>query len=262
MGFFWFWPHPMACGILVPWPGIELLPPAMKRGVLSTGLTGKSQNKDFKEKTSSPSADAGTHWEGSVQGTGAQTRGSGLRRWPPGRNALVRRFKARALELKNGFSSLLQIMKTSHFSKCPSGKKILLYNLKKYYVYVCVCTLIHTYWVGHKVHLGFFCKMKNLNKLFGPSSSYFSKKYLAFFSHWGNYKTKLEITGFVILCRISLLTLKADPLTLISLLKLYFVRLYPVGSYVSYQEWGRKSYKMEVQWEATHIHTLTYMLTN
>ena len=153
-------------------------------------------------------------------------------------------------------------MKTSHFSKCPSGKKILLYNLKKYYVYVCVCTLIHTYWVGHKVHLGFFCKMKTLNKLFGPSSSYFSKKYLAFFSHWGNYKTKLEITGFVILCRISLLTLKADPLTLISLLKLYFVRLYPVGSYVSYQEWGRKSYKMEVQWEATHIHTLTYMLTN
>ena len=103
-----------------------------------------------------------------------------------------------------------------------------------------MCTLIHTYWVGQKVHLGFFCKMKDLNKLFGPSSIYFSKKYLAFFSHWGSYKTKLEITGFVILCRISLLTLEADPLTLISLLKLCFVRLYPVGSYVSYQEGEKK----------------------
>lgn len=104
--------------------------------------------------------------------------------------------------------------------------------------------------------------MKDLNKLFGPSSIYFSKKYLAFFSHWGSYKTKLEITGFVILCRIFLLTLEADPLTLISLLKLCFVRLYPVGSYVSYQEGEKKAIKWEVQWEATHRHTLTYMLTN
>ena len=31
-----------ACGILAPWPGIELAPPALKGKVLTTGLSGKS----------------------------------------------------------------------------------------------------------------------------------------------------------------------------------------------------------------------------
>ena len=31
---FIFWPHPVACGILVPWPGIEPMPPALEAGSL------------------------------------------------------------------------------------------------------------------------------------------------------------------------------------------------------------------------------------
>ena len=38
--FFLFWPHCTACGILVPWPGIEPGPPGVK--VLTTGLRGNS----------------------------------------------------------------------------------------------------------------------------------------------------------------------------------------------------------------------------
>lgn len=40
---------------------------------------------------------------------------------------------------------------------------------------------------------------------------HFLRKCQAFFSCWGSYETKLEITSFVILCRISLLPLKARP---------------------------------------------------
>ena len=38
---FTFWLHHVACGILVPQPGIELAPSAVE--VLTTGLPGKSQ---------------------------------------------------------------------------------------------------------------------------------------------------------------------------------------------------------------------------
>jgi len=34
--------HHEACGILVPWPGIELMPPALEGKILTTGLPGKS----------------------------------------------------------------------------------------------------------------------------------------------------------------------------------------------------------------------------
>ena len=37
-----FWLLPLACETLVPTPGIKLLSPALKGGVLTTGLTGKS----------------------------------------------------------------------------------------------------------------------------------------------------------------------------------------------------------------------------
>ena len=37
-----FWLLPLACETLVPRPGIELLSPELKGGVLTTGLTGKS----------------------------------------------------------------------------------------------------------------------------------------------------------------------------------------------------------------------------
>ena len=39
-----FWPRPMAYGILVPWPGIEPMPPwhPWMHGVLTTGVPGKS----------------------------------------------------------------------------------------------------------------------------------------------------------------------------------------------------------------------------
>ena len=36
-----FWPHPAACGILTPWPGIELVPPALKAWSLNHGTTRK-----------------------------------------------------------------------------------------------------------------------------------------------------------------------------------------------------------------------------
>ena len=38
---FWFF-GPEACGILAPWPGIELAPPALEGKVLTTGSPGKS----------------------------------------------------------------------------------------------------------------------------------------------------------------------------------------------------------------------------
>ena len=37
-----FWPHQAACGIFVPWPGIELVPLHWQHGVLTTGPPGKS----------------------------------------------------------------------------------------------------------------------------------------------------------------------------------------------------------------------------
>ena len=37
-----FWLHPMACGTLVPRPGLEPTPPALEGGVLTTGPPGKS----------------------------------------------------------------------------------------------------------------------------------------------------------------------------------------------------------------------------
>ena len=39
---FFFWLHPTACGILVPQPGIKLMPPALEGRVLTTGPLGKS----------------------------------------------------------------------------------------------------------------------------------------------------------------------------------------------------------------------------
>ena len=36
-----------ACGILAPWPGTQLVPPALEGKVLTTGLPGKSQGKSF-----------------------------------------------------------------------------------------------------------------------------------------------------------------------------------------------------------------------
>ena len=41
---FLLWPHCVACGILVPWPGIEPVPCALEGRVLTTGLWGKSPN--------------------------------------------------------------------------------------------------------------------------------------------------------------------------------------------------------------------------
>ena len=38
-----FWLHPVACGTLVFQPGIELAPPALEGGVLTTGLPEKFQ---------------------------------------------------------------------------------------------------------------------------------------------------------------------------------------------------------------------------
>ena len=38
---FWFLDHE-ACGILAPQPGLELVPPALEGGFLTTGLPGKS----------------------------------------------------------------------------------------------------------------------------------------------------------------------------------------------------------------------------
>ena len=42
-----FQPHPEACGILTPQAGIELMPPALEGGVLTTGLPGKSLRCSF-----------------------------------------------------------------------------------------------------------------------------------------------------------------------------------------------------------------------
>ena len=39
---FWFFFGHEACGILAPWPGIQLMPPALEGNVLTTGLPGKS----------------------------------------------------------------------------------------------------------------------------------------------------------------------------------------------------------------------------
>ena len=39
---------PVACGILVPWPGIEPAPPALEGKVLNTGPPGKSLQILFK----------------------------------------------------------------------------------------------------------------------------------------------------------------------------------------------------------------------
>ena len=41
---FWYFDQE-ACGILVPWPGIEPAPPALEREILTTGLPWKSQEE-------------------------------------------------------------------------------------------------------------------------------------------------------------------------------------------------------------------------
>ena len=38
----------MAGGTLVPWPGIESLPPALEGGILTTGPPGKSLDEPWK----------------------------------------------------------------------------------------------------------------------------------------------------------------------------------------------------------------------
>ena len=43
--FFFFLPHHTAHRVLVPWPGINPHPLEWKQGVLTTGLSGKSQNR-------------------------------------------------------------------------------------------------------------------------------------------------------------------------------------------------------------------------
>ena len=40
--FFTFWPHPAACGALVPQPGINPAPTVLEGGILTTGPPGKS----------------------------------------------------------------------------------------------------------------------------------------------------------------------------------------------------------------------------
>ena len=42
--FFFFWLHCMACGILIPWPGIAPGPWQWKQWILTTGLPGSSQD--------------------------------------------------------------------------------------------------------------------------------------------------------------------------------------------------------------------------
>ena len=42
-----FWPHPMAYGILVPKPGVEPTPPALESSILTTGPPEKSLNVLF-----------------------------------------------------------------------------------------------------------------------------------------------------------------------------------------------------------------------
>ena len=42
-----FWPHSVAWGILVPWPGIEPVPLQWKHRVLTTGPPGNSQDEGF-----------------------------------------------------------------------------------------------------------------------------------------------------------------------------------------------------------------------
>ena len=48
--FFFFWPCIVACGTLVPWPGIELMPLNWKHGVLITGLPEKSLLSIWRKK--------------------------------------------------------------------------------------------------------------------------------------------------------------------------------------------------------------------
>ena len=43
---FWFFGQE-ACRILAPWPGTELVPPALKGEVLTTGLPGRSPGRNF-----------------------------------------------------------------------------------------------------------------------------------------------------------------------------------------------------------------------
>ena len=40
---------PLACGILVPWPGMEPTPPALEGGLLTTGPPGQSQQLQFRD---------------------------------------------------------------------------------------------------------------------------------------------------------------------------------------------------------------------
>ena len=42
ISFFYFWPHHATCGLLVSWPGIELMSTAVEGEILTTGLQGKS----------------------------------------------------------------------------------------------------------------------------------------------------------------------------------------------------------------------------
>ena len=86
-------------------------------------------------------------------------------------------------------------------------------------------------------------KIKNTKKKF--------KKSIWPYSPAGaSYKTKLAITGFVILCRIPLPILTGG---------LHFLRLYPVRSYNSGR---RKSHKMDVGIVGNHTHTHTHTHTH
>ena len=45
--FFFFWLHKEACGILVPWPGVEPGPSTVEGAVLTSGLPGNSPHGTF-----------------------------------------------------------------------------------------------------------------------------------------------------------------------------------------------------------------------
>ena len=128
-------------------------------------------------------------------------------------------------------------------------------------VCVCVCTLIYTYWVAQKVHLG-LCSDEKSEQTFWPIQYLFFKEIFGLFLPLGQLQNKARNHW---LCY-SLQNIPSDiegrPTDSYLTSQTVFYKTISCGELRIISGRGKKAIKWEVQWEATHIHTLTYMLTN
>lgn len=150
------------------------------------------------------------------RGPRAQTQGSGVRRsWPPGGNTLSVLNQGH-FNLKTASLSSTKNEKVSISLNVHQEKKISPINLKIFKLLSVCFTLAHQLSCQKKFIWDFLQQDERSEQAFWPIRIY----YVGLFLPLGALQNKARNHWLCYSLRISLLTLEADPLTLISLLKL------------------------------------------